>query len=267
MYPYLLPQIFGYMIPLYDVLILIGIFAMLLYVVRRFEKHDGYSSILTNKLLILIVISLLFALFSSYVIDGIFHSIEASELDFGSISFLGGLIGGLLSFYVLLRIFVKEEKLNYRRVFGTVLTGVVLAHAFGRIGCFLAGCCYGVPTESYLGVVFPHGDAHDVYGDVAVYPTQLFESFFLFMLFIALNTVEKLRGYEIETYLLSYGLWRFIIEFIRGDDRGVFLRIITTEYNTYPTPSQFMSIIMIILGSYLLYKNYHISQKHKRVSY
>jgi len=255
MYPYLLPEIFNYTIPLYDLMIAIGLFAMLFYVGRRFEKQDGFSKKQANRLLVLIVVSLLFALVSSYLFDGIFHSIKQGELTFGSITFIGGLIGGLAAFLILLKYFYKDDNRDLKKILNTVITGVVLAHAFGRIGCFLAGCCFGIPTESYLGVIFPYGHAHAAFPDTHILPTQLFESAFLFVLFICLNKVKVLKNIETEVYLISYGVWRIFIEFFRADDRGSFLSFITTEYNVFPTPSQYLSLLMVIGGVYLLNRN------------
>jgi phosphatidylglycerol:prolipoprotein diacylglycerol transferase len=254
MYPFLLPEVFNYTMAMYDLLLVIGIFAMFIYVIKRFENNDGFSRKQTNRLIILLAVSLLFALLFSYLFDGVFHSIKEGELTFGSITFLGGLIGGLSAFLILLKYYYKDENKDVRKIMNTIITGVVLAHAFGRIGCFLAGCCYGIPTDSFLGVIFPHGHAHDAFPDIAIYPTQLFESFFLFALFIALNKVKQIKNLEIETYLIGYGVWRILIEFIRGDDRGSLLPLITTEYNVFPTPSQFLSLLMIIFGVYLLRK-------------
>lgn len=262
MYPWLLPDIFGYTIPLYDVMIMIGIFCMLFYIINRFEKRDGYTRTQTNRLIILVIISLLVALFSSYVFDGIFHSLAEGELAFGSITFLGGLFGGIATFLVLYKYFYKEENKDLRKTMNTIITGVVLAHAFGRIGCFFAGCCFGIPTDSFLGVVFPHGHAHDLYPDASVYPTQLFESFFLFALFGLLNVVPSFKNREIEVYLIGYGIWRIMIEFIRGDDRGVLVPLFETQYNVFPTPSQFMSLLMILFGGYLLYKRFGPKTPH-----
>ena len=252
MYPFLLPEVFNYTFPMYDLMLIIGIFAMLIYVINRFEKNDGYTKKQTNRLITLIAVSLIFALLFSYLFDGVFHSIKEGELTFGSITFLGGLIGGLSAFLILLKHFYKDENKDVRKIMNTVITGVVLAHAFGRIGCFLAGCCFGVPTDSFLGVVFPHGHAHDAFPGIAIFPTQLFESFFLFVLFILLNKVKQFKNFEIETYLIGYGVWRVLIEFIRGDDRGSLFPLITTEYNAFPTPSQFISLLMILFGIYLL---------------
>ena len=256
MYPYLLPEIFGYRIVMYDMMILLGIIAMLIYVINRFEKKGNFTRNQTNRLVILIVISLLFALLSSYLVDGVFHSIQEGELTFGSITFIGGLLGGVAAFLILLKYFYKEKNKDIKKIMNIIIVGVVLAHAFGRIGCFFAGCCYGIPTDSAFGVLFPHGEASHAYPDSEIFPTQLFESFFLFALFIVLNKVQKFKGFEIEAYVIGYGIFRILIEFIRGDDRGSLFTLFTTEYNVFPTPSQFLSLLMVLFGGYLLYTNH-----------
>lgn len=266
MYPFLLPEIFGYNLPMYDIMIMIGIFAMLIYVTRRFERLDGLTRNQTNRVIIIIIISLLAALVSSYIVDGVFHLIgdyqalreqgytffEIVQESFGSITFIGGLVGGVATFILLYKYRYNEANKDLKTAMNTLITGVVLAHAFGRIGCFLAGCCYGIPTDSFLGVVFPHGHSHDLYPGEAVFPTQLFESGFLFLLFIGLNTIKKFRGIELEVYMIAYGAFRFMNEFIRGDDRGSIFSFITTEYNSYPSPSQYLSLLLIGAGIYLL---------------
>lgn len=257
MYPYLLPDVFGYVFVMYDMMIVIGVIAMLIFVINRLEKHEDFTRGQTNRLVILIVISLFFALLSSYLFDGIFHSIKEGKLTFGSITFLGGLVGGLTAFLVLLKYFYKENNKDIRKIMNVIIVGVVLAHAFGRIGCFLAGCCYGIPTESFLGVVFPFGHASHAYPNTPIFPTQLFEALFLIVLFVVLNKVKKFKGFEIEVYLIGYGIWRILIEFIRGDDRGSLFTLFTTEYNVFPTPSQFLSLLLILFGVYLIYKRSH----------
>jgi len=262
-YPFLLPEIFDYTIPMHDLMMIIGVFLMLIYVGYRLENKEGYSRKQTNRLLVLIVASSLIALASSYLVDGIFHSIKNGELTFGSITFLGGLIGGVLAFIVLLKYFYTDDNKDVKQLLNTLITGIVLAHAIGRIGCFLAGCCFGIPTDSFLGVVFPHGHAHEVFPDTAIFPTQLFESAFLFALFIALNQVKSIKTFEMEFYLIAYGIWRILIEFIRGDDRGSLIALFSTEYNVFPTPSQYLSLGMIILGLILLRRPDIFRQKNK----
>lgn len=255
MYPYILPEILGRLAPTYDFLLIFGVFMMLLYVIRRFEKVDGFTREQTNRILILLIISLLLALAASYVIDGIFHSIKEGEWAFGSINFLGGLIGGFAAFFILMKYYYHDDNKDMYQIANTIITGVVLAHAIGRIGCFFAGCCFGVPTESFLGVLFPHGHAPELYPGEHVYPTQLFESGFLFIMFIVLNKVEWFKNKEVVTYLIGYGIWRIAIEFIRGDNRGAVFTLIETEYSTFPTPAQFLSLGMVLLGiGLMIYK-------------
>jgi phosphatidylglycerol:prolipoprotein diacylglycerol transferase len=76
----------------------------------------------------------------------------------------------------------------------------------------------------------------------------------LFGLFIVLNRVKQVKHIEVETYLIGYGIFRILVEFIRGDDRGSFLPFITTQYNTFPTPSQYLSLLMVALGVYSIYR-------------
>ncbi|MBN2540367.1 MAG: prolipoprotein diacylglyceryl transferase [Bacilli bacterium] len=252
MYPWLLPDVFEYTFPMYDIMIMIGIFVMLAYVAKRLETKDGYTRKQTNKLLLLLIISLGVALFSSWLVDGIFHTIKEGELTFGTITFIGGLAGGVLAYLIFLKYFYTEENKDVKKIMNTIITGVVIAHAFGRIGCLMAGCCYGIPTDSFLGVVFPHGDAAEAFPGIAIFPTQLFESLFLFLLFALLNFVKKFKNIEVEIYLIGYGVWRFLIEFIRGDDRGELFGFFSTQYNTFPTPSQYLSLLMIIAGVVML---------------
>ena len=98
MYPFLLPEVFNYTFPMYDLMLMIGIFAMFKYVIHRFEKHNGFTNKQTYRLVVILAASLVFALIFSYLFDGVFHSIKEGELTFGSITFLGGLIGGLSAF-------------------------------------------------------------------------------------------------------------------------------------------------------------------------
>lgn len=282
MYPYLLPEVFGYNLPLYDIMTAIGVFMLLYYVQIRFERKEKHTHKETTQLVYVVLVSLGVALFLSWFADGIFHSIQAANLPgqtesfwtlfwrgltgtfethspeeetFGTITFLGGLAGGLLSYWLLMKFALKRTNQEIRQSLDVVIVGVVLAHAFGRIGCFFAGCCHGIPSE-WFGVAFPDGSySSQLYGiGTKVIPTQLLESAFLFGLFFFLDRNQKTKGHEFPTYLLAYGLWRFALEFLRGDDRGAVFVLIRTQYNTYPSPSQFLSLFLIGFGLYLLHK-------------
>ncbi len=153
----------------------------------------------------------------------------------GGMTFMGGLIGGATCFLVIYWIFRKKLKDKLTNMLTVIPCSILVAHAFGRIGCFFSGCCYGVPTDSFLGVQFPHLPD-------PVHPTMLYEAAFLFIMFgVCSFLLLKFKfRHNMTVYLISYGVFRFLLEYIRGDDRGALILGLQ--------PSQFWSIPMVILG-------------------
>jgi len=153
--------------------------------------------------------------------------------------FYGGLIGALLALYI----YRKKKGLSRRYTdLGTI--GIPLFHVFGRLGCFLSGCCYGV--ECSFGVVYRHCHISGVNG-VRRLPVQLFEAIFNLILVIVLYVFFRKRKYEtwlMQIYLYAYPIFRFIIEFFRGDAYRGFLWIFST--------SQWISILLIIANTLVI---------------
>jgi phosphatidylglycerol:prolipoprotein diacylglycerol transferase len=149
----------------------------------------------------------------------------------------GGIIGGILAGFL----FCKKNKLNFLQYFDLVMPSIALAQGFGRIGCFLAGCCYGMETTSHFGIVF-HESASAPNG-VQLIPTQLISSGLDFLHFFVLITIAKkikVEGQIAGFYLIFYSVGRFVLEFYRGDlDRG--------SVGSFST-SQFISIFMFVIG-------------------
>lgn len=152
--------------------------------------------------------------------------------------FYGALIGGVLG--VVIHCARKKQPLfAYCDLFAP---SFAIAQAFGRIGCFCAGCCYGSPSECALAVTYPAGIGSAAPSGVPLLPTQLMESAFLVLLTVALVLIlrkKKTYGTVFGWYLVSYGVWRFIIEFFRSDDRGAVGGLST---------SQFIGIFVVLAG-------------------
>ena len=146
-----------------------------------------------------------------------------------------GFVGGLIA--------CKRKKKKFLDYFDLVMPSVSIAQGFGRIGCFLAGCCYGKETNSWIGVTFPQNSIAP--SDVALIPTQLLSSIGNFIiagiliLYARKNTKSGNVGL---LYMLLYCIGRFFIEFLRSDYRGE-IWIFTT--------SQFISICIFILLLFL----------------
>lgn len=259
MYPAI--HIFGQHVYMYSVMIFFGIVAYFVCyycMIERGEKLERHNS---NRLLIASVAGIAVLGLSALIFNSIFHSIEEGKVIIGGITWLGGVVGCFPFMVFAIHKFVPKAKGNAVNFFSLIIPGIVLGHAFGRMGCFLGGCCYGKVTDSPLGVVFPSGSsAAKKYpgldgGSLPVYPTQLFEAAFEFLLFLVMVLFrKKLKYYNVEIYLFAYSAFRFGLEFMRGDDRG------STGFAL--SPAQVFCFIAIVVAVLLvLYRNGITSQK------
>lgn len=167
--------------------------------------------------------------------------------------FYGGVIGGVLMGLL----YVKLYGIDIQKVSDLFFSAIPIGHAIGRIGCYLAGCCYGILVDAEHGKHF----ITLAPGEYAL-PVQLYEAFFLFaffaLLMILMYTYSKRRPYFLSgVYFTGYGVWRFVIEFFRGDEiRGVALL----------STSQWISLVMILFGLLLLFarlERFTFFQKNK----
>jgi len=142
---------------------------------------------------------------------------------------------------------MRRKSLNIWKTADIFAPGIAIAHAISRIGCFLNGCCYGRPTDSWLGVSFPPESPAGFVGKPLI-PIQLFSSLNLFIIFailLILRRYKKFDGQLFWLYVLLYGVTRSIIEIFRGDPRGQIWMFST---------SQFIGIIFAILALIMLGK-------------
>lgn len=151
---------------------------------------------------------------------------QALEAVFGGAVFYGGLLGGLAVGYV----FLRKSRLDVGRYSDVAAPAIALFHTFGRLGCFLSGCCYGVPWSH--GITYHYAAMAEANG-VARFPVQLVEAGLNFGLFFLLWTLlrkRRLPGRLLLLYLLIYPTYRFFLEFLRGDAiRGFLLGLSTSQ--------------------------------------
>ena len=139
---------------------------------------------------------------------------------YGGYVFYGGLFGMIISILIMTR----KNKENRAKYFSFLVPVMPLFHAFGRVGCFMSGCCYGKELPS----------AFEVCGVVIDrIPVQLIEAVFELIMFVVLTNIVKKspKANALRVYLLSYATFRFIIEFFRGDIlRGVWFGISLAQW-------------------------------------
>lgn len=136
--------------------------------------------------------------------------------------------GGMIVSVTAVILYMKKKGLAILKTSDFLIVGLPLGHALGRIGCFLAGCCYGRPTQMPWGVTFtdPHSLVAPELLGVPLHPTQLYESAANLLLFFLLHKLYQKPhkdGMILLMYIACYSLLRFVIEFFRGDFRGAFV--------------------------------------------
>ena len=246
---------------MYSLMIFIGFIAFVVVTILLVEKKEKTERSSVNQLLLVSVGGVVVMALSAMLLNTFFHSLQEKRLVVGGITWLGGVLGGFPATIFFIHKFCPKLRGNALFYFDLLLPGIVLAHAFGRLGCFFSGCCFGGKTDSFLGIIFPAGSiaAHTYPApdgrSLPVFPTQLFEAAFELLLFaVMMIFYKKLRGRFLETFAFSYGTFRFVLEFLRGDDRGANILFLT--------PSQWMSLILIIgVVIVLLYKKGYIFKK------
>jgi phosphatidylglycerol:prolipoprotein diacylglycerol transferase len=146
--------------------------------------------------------------------------------------------------------FFRRNKLPAFKMLDVMAVTTCLVHMFGRIGCFLAGCCHGKPTDSVIGVTYTNPLCYAEPLHTPLYPTQLLEAAYIFcvMLFLLfLKARTSFSGQLFLLYLMMYAAGRFALEFLRGDPGRGFI------IEGYLSHSQLiaLSILAIVLFFYL----------------
>ena len=249
---------------MYEICVAIAMIAGLV-LADRMSIHNRFSIPLQRHLILAIVAAVLLGFLGAVLFQATYDFIDVirEALDKGfsfaqawslgvesfslrsGMTFYGGFVVGAVTFLLYWFLVGKWTKLGNETVkhFNDLsdMAGCILplVHGIGRVGCFFAGCCHGAETDAWYGVMM---------GGEKVVPVQLFEALFLFVLAgVSFYSYFKLRKKVVNfptlfpCYLIIYGIWRFVIEFARADDRG-------QTIIPFLTPSQLIAVLLIGTG-------------------
>ncbi len=176
------------------------------------------------------------------------------EVGFGGYVFYGGLLGAGLGVFI----YCKRYKIPLLPMINILTPAVPFIHSIGRIGCFMAGCCYGIEYHGPLSIHFPYNEISPELNLVPRFPIQLVESALVMLLFIVLMLYERKLRKDCKVlgiYLICYALLRFTLEFLRGDIiRGQFFGV---------TTSQWVSLLLLPVGIFLFVKKFKEVEEKK----
>ncbi len=235
-------------ITLYGICIAVGLVVCLI-VLKLYTDKRKMKLQVQDFIFFVGILAIALGFVGAMLFQSVYNYIETGKWTFGAITAMGGFISGaavfIAAYFGIGHFYFKNDlKGAHVKEFNTILQVapccITIAHAFGRIGCLMAGCCHG----AYLGKEYVIGGIYMTPSDgVAGYyvPTQLYESLFLFVLFGVLSLLY-FKKYNIlpGVYLIAYGVWRIFIEFFRADARG--------SVGLGMSPSQFQSIVFILGG-------------------
>lgn len=229
----------------YGFFIAVGAILGFYYMYREGKKRHEISFDQSNNLFILLILAgiiggKLFMIFE----DPSYYFANPKKLISGS-----GFVfyGSLLLTIPLMLWYFKKIKAPVLGMLDVMAIVTCIVHGSGRIGCFMAGCCYGIPTDSFIGVIFsdPYCQAEPL--NTPLHPTQLYEATMIFsiMTFLLIRQSKKnFDGQIFLTYLILYAFGRSIVELLRGDlQRGFVVEGILSN-------SQFISLLVIAVAAY-----------------
>jgi phosphatidylglycerol---prolipoprotein diacylglyceryl transferase len=216
----------------YGVLVAAGVLIGLLYA-RKQAPHAGLNrNEVWNLGIYMVLAAIVSAKLWLVVIDWHYFSQHPREIfTLGIMQSGGTFFGGVLGAILFAAAYTWYAKMPILPLFDTFAPALALGHAIGRVGCFMAGCCYGKPTSLPWGVKFTSPIAAELVGTpigVALHPTQLYEAaaeLANFAILVWLGTRQRFTGQIAGTYLILYGIERALIEILRGDpDRTLLMQ-------------------------------------------
>lgn len=201
------------------IVVLAGVLGARLFYVIQFFKHFQYE--LFNGVMIKRSIPQML--------------LEMIRIDKGGLVFYGGFICAVIT----LMIYCRRKKLRFLKIGDMVAPALALGHAFGRIGCLLNACCYGM--ESSWGISYPANKDFGFCAGKTVQPVQLYEAIAnIILMFLLCLGLRKLKpGQTAALYFFLYGILRFSLEFLRGDHKDFILGF---------TPAQTIGLVLIPIG-------------------
>lgn len=255
-------EIFGISIYSYGLMLAIS-FLVGLFIATRLARKSGINPDVISNLAIWIMIISVVGAKLLYILtnlnDYLTDPSQLLQIRSGGFAFYGGLIPSLIFTYW----YLKRKKLPLWKVMDCMAPSTAIGLGITRIGCFLAGCCYGKPTKVPWGVRFP-ADSYAAchYGPTHhIHPTQLYSSFAGFALFAILMFLWKRRPFDgavTWSFFLIYSIYRPIIEIFRGDPERGFIFGLST--------SQFLSIPLFFLALFMLFTLWKRAEAKGKIS-
>ena len=242
-------------LPTYGVIFALGALAAWSWFVARAKRLDLPQEPVFNLAFYTLIAGLVGAKLTLIVVDLPYYLAHPAEI-IGTIRSAGVLMGGLLVGTIAFLVYARKHRLPIAELADAIVAPVALAQGIGRLGCFAAGCCYGVASDAWCAISFTSVAAHEQTGvplGTPLFPVQLVEFAFDLALALALTWAWRFRlrpaGTVLWIYFVVYGAGRATIELWRGDTvRGMW-------FSGTVSTSQLFSIAAVAVGGFFLFRD------------
>jgi phosphatidylglycerol:prolipoprotein diacylglycerol transferase len=232
----------SFFIPTYGTLVALGFLAALWITIRLAKRVSLPAEPVTNLAIYCALAGLAGAKLFMILFDfNDYWSGQEKLFSLATLQAAGVYQGGFLVAFVTAVLYMRSQHLPILATCDVFSPGIALGQAIGRLGCFSAGCCYGVPTHLPWAITFRNPEAHDLTGvplGIPMHPTQLYESFADALIFLFLyfrigksHTAGAILGW----YLALYSAARFVIEFFRFHEQGLHFGLSYTQWISLAT--------------------------------
>lgn len=261
----------SFALPTYGVLVALGFVVALAVIVRLAGREGLNKDRIFNLGVYLALIGMIGAKIFLVAQDWDYYRANPRQIfSFSTLQSGGIFFGGFLVALGFAVLYLRRAKLPFMKVADSFAPGIAVGHAFGRLGCFAAGCCWGEPTAAAWAVQFTDPYAHEIVGvplNVDLHPTQLYESAALFLTFAflyRLHARKRFDGQVLGWYLLLYPSARFLIEFARDHPANAWL------WQDRLSDAQGISLLLMATGAWLLTRTVtseegRVTSKSKRI--
>jgi phosphatidylglycerol---prolipoprotein diacylglyceryl transferase len=232
----------------YGVLVALAFLAALSLIARLARRAGLNSDVVVNLGILCGISAIVGAKLMMFLVDIPYYVRSPGEIfSVASLQAGGVFYGGLIAALIAAAIYMRRHQLPPLATADVFAPGIALGHGIGRLGCFAAGCCWGLPTKLPWGVKFtnPLAQVPAEWLGIPLHPTQLYESAAEFLIFGVLYWRISRRhapGAIISLYLILYGTARFLVEFVRFHEQA----------NPFGGPlntSQWISLALVVLGA------------------
>jgi len=232
----------------YGLFVAIGFFVGLLVTVRLGKSEEFGSQQIMDMGFIIILSAIIGSRIMYVLMNASYYTrapLDMLKIWEGGLVFSGGVLGVVLTMLW----YVKRHSLPLGKIADLWAPAIAIGQGIGRIGCFMAGCCYGKPTDSICGVVFTHSHSLARPLNVPLHPTQIYSSlsgFIIFFVVLVLYSKKKFEGQVFLWLMIMHSTARLAIERFRGDDRGILL-------GSNMSMTQLVAILILITSAGILF--------------